>query len=147
MRNWPGLSMGMHIVTFFSISIPTPIPHSDIGLSVTDRSISLVRIQPLNLIAPREAVLSWKAETCDPKHHLSCTITACAVMMHSGYNNGDLLAPRSLSGQCSLAKCLHFVGTYCSFTVKMICIVQMLVLIRISFWVHQFNTSNLIWVH
>ena len=75
----------MHIITFF-FNINT-----DTDTTLWYRyQIDLYGRYKHNFIALREAVLSWKAETCDQEHLPPPTTTAYAVMMHSGYNNGDL---------------------------------------------------------
>ena len=43
-----------------------------------------------NNIAQRKNILDWKGETCDQEHCTQPTTTACAVIMRSGYNSGDL---------------------------------------------------------
>ena len=90
-----------------------------------------------NLIALREAVLSWKAEICDQENHPPATPTAC-MLMCSGYNNIDLHG--AFQGSVLLWNVLillEYIGLL--WFVKPY--FWMLVSIRISFWVCHFDIS------
>ena len=93
-----------------------------------------------NLIALREAILSWKAETYNQEHRPPLTTTACEVMMPSGYNNGDLHVACQRSVPSRNVPILSCLLEYTGLLGLVETHFRILLSIWISFWVRHFDT-------